>query len=201
MATGLGAVVLCGGRSARMGADKANLKFRGQTLLQSVLTQLAPVIDPHHTVIVAAADQVLPTLPDGVIVGRDEAPFAGPLAALGIGLSALPSQVKLAAAVGCDTPLISAALLRALAEQAENCEAVVPEVAGRLQPLIAVYRRELHEVIAELLATGESSLHALFKRARTRIVCEDWLRQFDPELLSFRGCNTPEEYAALLRQH
>jgi molybdopterin-guanine dinucleotide biosynthesis protein A len=180
-----------------MGADKANLEFQGRTLLQAVLSQLAPVINPHHTVIVAAADQVLPPLPDGVLVVRDEAPHAGPLAALAVGLDALPPQIKFAAVMGCDTPLISAKLLKALADHAEDFEAVVPLVEGRLQPLLAVYRRDLGGVIAELLAAGKTSLHSLHERVRTKAVDEEALREFDRELLSFRGCNTPEEYAAL----
>jgi molybdenum cofactor guanylyltransferase len=180
-----------------MGADKANLEFHGQTLLQAVLSRLTPVIDPCDTVIVAAANQVLPTLPNGVTVVRDKTPHAGPLAALATGISALPAHAKFATVVGCDMPFVSSPLLKALVDQAEDFDAVVPAVDGRLQPLMAVYRRDLHELIAELLAAGKTSLHALLERARTKTVREDSLREFDPELLSFRGCNTPEDYEAL----
>jgi molybdopterin-guanine dinucleotide biosynthesis protein A len=121
------------------------------------------------------------------------------LAALGIGLKALPENVKFAAEVGCDLPLISATLLRALADHAEDFDAVVPVVEGRLQPLMAVYQRDLHGVIGELLAEGVTSLHALLERVRTHVVEESALREFDPELLSFRGCNTPAEYEVLRR--
>ncbi len=198
VATGLGAVVLCGGRSARMGVDKANLEFRGRTLLQTVLSRLAPVIDPCNTVVVAAAEQVLPTLPQGVLVVRDERPNAGPLAALATGLAALPSQVNFAVVVACDTPFLSAPLLKALVERAEDFEAVVPIVEGRWQPLMAAYQRELQGVIGELLAAGNTSLHALLERAKTKTVHESLLREFDPQLLSFRGCNTSAEYRLLV---
>ncbi len=193
----LGALVLCGGRSKRMGVDKANLDFHGEALLRVTLSRLAAVVDPDDIVVVAAVDQELPSLPSGVRVVRDETPYAGPLAALAIGLRALPRHVKLAAAVGCDTPLLSAPLLKTLAHRLENFDVVLPLIDGQVQPLVAVYRRDLEGMIGELLAAGKSSLQALIIRSRSRVVLKDTLREFDPELLSFRGCNTPEEYAAL----
>jgi len=64
-----GGIVLCGGKSTRMGAPKATLPFGPETMLQRVVRLLGTVVSP--IVAVAAREQVLPSLPDHVIVTRD----------------------------------------------------------------------------------------------------------------------------------
>ena len=89
-----GGIVLCGGRSSRMGTSKALLPFGPETMLQRVVRLLGTVVAP--IVAVAATDQVLPALPAGVIVTRDEREGRGPLEALRAGLKALPPDVEAA---------------------------------------------------------------------------------------------------------
>ncbi len=66
-----GGVVLCGGKSTRMGTSKALLPFGPETMLQRVVRIVGDVVSP--IVVVAAVDQILPDLPPAVIVTRDEA--------------------------------------------------------------------------------------------------------------------------------
>ena len=77
----LGGVILCGGRSSRMGTDKALLRFAGKTLLESVIEQVRLGIGEGPIVVVAAPQQQLPDL-FGVEVIRDEETHPGPLAGL-----------------------------------------------------------------------------------------------------------------------
>jgi len=72
-----GAIVLCGGKSSRMGSPKALLPFGPETMLQRVVRRLAGVVSP--IVVVAAVDQRLPELSHQVIVTRDEQQGRGPL--------------------------------------------------------------------------------------------------------------------------
>jgi len=65
-----GAIVLCGGKSTRMGTSKAALPFGPESMLQRVVRLLGTVVSP--IVVVAARDQVLPGLPEKIIVARDE---------------------------------------------------------------------------------------------------------------------------------
>src|SRR3954471_21362428 len=84
-----GAVILCGGKSSRMGQDKAALPFGPETMLQRVARLISEVVDPKNLVVVAEADQSLPVLPVGVTVAHDSRQFRGPLEGLATGLRAL----------------------------------------------------------------------------------------------------------------
>ncbi len=91
MATGQAGIVLCGGKSSRMGTSKALLPFGPETMLQRVVRLLGEIVSP--IVVVAALDQELPELPGSVIVTRDENEGRGPLEGLRAGLKALPTDV------------------------------------------------------------------------------------------------------------
>src|SRR6476619_864368 len=73
----VGGVVLCGGKSTRMGTAKATLPFGNETMLQRVVRLLETAVSP--IVVVAAREQALPALPAHVAVTRDEREAKGPL--------------------------------------------------------------------------------------------------------------------------
>jgi molybdopterin-guanine dinucleotide biosynthesis protein A len=85
-------IILCGGRSSRMGRSKADLPFGNESMLQRVTRLLSTVV--RHIVVVAAAEQQIPdfgaVVRCPVTIARDDLRFAGPLAGLGIGLRTLP---------------------------------------------------------------------------------------------------------------
>src|SRR6185436_21138576 len=78
--TAAAGIVLCGGRSTRMGVPKATLPFGNETMLQRVVRLLHTVVSP--IIVVAARGQELPPLPEGVFVTRDERDQQGPLEGL-----------------------------------------------------------------------------------------------------------------------
>src|SRR5262245_7885026 len=95
-----GGIVLCGGKSTRMGTSKALLPFGPETMLQRVVRLLSEVVPTM--VVVAAVDQDLPELPRHVTVARDEHEGRGPLEGLRAGLKALPLEVERAYVTSCD---------------------------------------------------------------------------------------------------
>src|SRR6185295_16745312 len=95
-----GAIVLCGGKSSRMGTSKALLPFGPETMLQRVVRILQDVVSP--VVVVSALNQALPNLSAEVIVTRDEHEGHGPLEGLRAGLKALPTDVECAYVTSCD---------------------------------------------------------------------------------------------------
>ncbi|MEO2089985.1 MAG: NTP transferase domain-containing protein, partial [Gemmataceae bacterium] len=105
-----GGVVLCGGRSSRMGRPKAWLSVDGETMLHRVVRVVAAVADP--VVVVAAAGQDVPPLPVGVEVVRDEADGGGPLGGLAAGLASLAGRAEVVYLSGCDVPLLRPAFVR-----------------------------------------------------------------------------------------
>ena len=99
----LAGIVLCGGKSTRMGVPKATLPFGPETMLQRVVRLLGTVVDP--IVVVGARDQELPALPPAVLITRDERDARGPLEGLRAGLTALPAAADAARASGKEKPL------------------------------------------------------------------------------------------------
>lgn len=193
-----GGIVLCGGRSRRMGCAKAMLPFGPERMLQRMVRLVREAVEP--VVVVAARDQELPALPPQVTVVHDRQPDLGPLEGLGAGLAELAGTVGQGAAfvTGCDVPLLLPDYVRRLVALSAGYEATVPHVGGFDQPLSAVYRVSVLADIEALLAEGRLRPVYLFDRVRTRRVSEQELAEVDPERRSLANVNTPEEYLAAL---
>jgi len=190
----LGAVVLCGGRSTRMGRDKSALPFHGDTLLGRAVRLVARVA--ADVVVVARPGQELPPLPDGVHIVRDEVLDQGPLGGLAPGLRA--SRAEACFVTSCDAPWLRPAVVRLLFERLGGADVAFAEAEGRLQPLCAVYRTSVAPRIDALLAAGRLRPVFLAESAPTVRVAEAELRAVDPDLASLANCNTPEAYEAAL---
>jgi molybdopterin-guanine dinucleotide biosynthesis protein A len=190
-----GAIVLCGGKSTRMGASKALLPFGPETMLQRVVRLLGGVVSP--IVVVAAPAQPLPELPPQVIVTRDEREGRGPLEGLRAGLKSLPSTIDGAYVTSCDVPLLEAAFVREMLAFANGYDIAVMEIDGFPHPLSAVYRRAVLPHVEDLLATDRLRPVFLFDRVKTRRVRPDEITA-DPDLRTLRNLNTREEYARAL---
>jgi molybdopterin-guanine dinucleotide biosynthesis protein A len=201
---GLGAVVLCGGLSSRMGRSKAELAFGSETLLQRVVRRIEHAAAP--IVVVAAAGQALPTLPPGVLVVRDAEANRGPLEGLSAGLAVLRPHVGAAYVSSTDAAFVCAAVIRRLAAlRAGTFDIVAPRIGGHAQPLAAIYATTLGDTIAKLLRRSQAGPYALFDEARTAFVDEEALYSepavtaADPQRWAFRNVNTPEDYELALR--
>jgi molybdenum cofactor guanylyltransferase len=193
-----GGIILCGGRSSRMGLPKWSLPFGPETMLERIVRLLGEVCST--LVVVAAADQELPGLPDGVIVARDRREGRGPLEGLSAGLAALPDNVEAAYVTSCDVPLLAPAFVRRMFELLEDHAAAVPVGDGFLHPLSAVYRRSLLAVIDELLASDRLRPSLLFDLVSTRRVNPRELVDVDPELDTLKNLNHPADYLAALKR-
>ena len=186
-----GGIILCGGKSTRMGTSKALLPFGPETMLQRVVRLLGEVVSPIVTV--AAADQVLPDLPADVIVTRDEREGRGPLEGLRAGLKAMPADVDAAYVTSCDVPLLVPGFVRQMLDFARGYDVAVMEIDGFAHPLSAVYRRSTLPIVEDLLAHDRLRPVFLFDAVRTRRVTPAEMTA-DPELLTLRNLNTPQDY-------
>jgi molybdopterin-guanine dinucleotide biosynthesis protein A len=187
----LSGIVLAGGRSLRMGRNKAGLPFGGKSLICWVVHRIASICREVFIVAQNAADY----RDCGATVVVDRWPGAGPLGGLATGLEFVVTPH--AAVVACDLPFVEAALLAGLAGRAgSEWDAVVPTVGGSAQPLCAIYTRGAGQTAAALMQKGGRSLHELLATPKLRVcyVAEDTLRAWDPALRSFENINTPEDY-------
>ncbi|MEX0794519.1 MAG: molybdenum cofactor guanylyltransferase [Pirellulaceae bacterium] len=178
-------IVLCGGKSRRMGRDKASLPFAESTMLAKVVSvaqQLAT-----HVLVVKASEQTLPQIPSDVTVVDDAFPDEGPLRGIVTGLAALPSKVKQVMVLGCDMPLIEAEILAPLFDQLHDFDAVIPEVAGRAQPFAAVYQVWVLPILQKSLDTGNRKMLTSIQALNIR-----WI---ELPAAAFDNVNTPADYA------
>lgn len=194
----VGGLVLCGGRSTRMGLDKAALPFGPELMLPRVVRLLSLVASP--IVVVAAPGQELPLLPAGVIVARDEREGRGPLEGLLAGLRAIAPHADAAYATSCDVPLLMAEFVRTMISRLGENDIAVPVEGQFHHPLAAVYRTAVIPVIADLLAADRLRPVFLFERAATCRVSVSELAAVDPRLSTLANLNRPEDYLAALEE-
>jgi len=193
-----GGIVLCGGKSTRMGVPKASLPFGPETMLQRVVRLLGTVVSP--IVVVAAQEQPLPKLPDDVTITRDEREQRGPLEGLRAGLRALPNSVDIAYVTSCDVPLLVPPFVERLIELLGDHDIAVMEIDGFPHPLSAVYRRATLPHVESLLAKDRLRPVFLFDAVRTRRVQPEEMVSVDPELHTLRNLNTREDYLQALSE-
>jgi len=184
------AFILAGGKSTRMGADKAFVLLSGRTLLARLLDaarSLTPLVR-----IVGNPARYAAFAP----VIEDIFPECGPLG--GIHAALRSSSTDLTVVLAVDIPFVSLALLQFLIARARSAPTAMVTVAnanGGLQPLCAVYRRQFAELAESALRSGNYKIGALFDQASTQVIGEDELEAagFSPQI--FRNLNTPEELA------
>jgi molybdopterin-guanine dinucleotide biosynthesis protein A len=186
-------IILAGGRSQRMGTDKALLPLPGQpseTFLTHLVSTLAPFC---FEVLVIARDpaQFENVALPGVRLVFDEKPGVGPLMGLYSGLSAMQSTTALVVAV--DMPFVQPPLLAFLFACYRQDTLIVPVVDSMPQVLLALYPRSMLPHIEALLKQGKRAPRALLEAAPVHYIEEAQLRAVDPQLRSFVGINTPED--------
>jgi molybdopterin-guanine dinucleotide biosynthesis protein A len=181
--------VTAGGRSSRMGKDKAWLEIDGRPMIQRVIEELLRVT-PAVSVIANGPEYDRLGLP----VLADLNPSIGPLEAIRVALAgSLAPRVLL---VACDLPFVTAELLEFLLHRVEGYQATVPLSSdGRLEPLCAVYSTEALEPVTELIRSGERKVSRLFDRVRARLIPFEDLSQLAGAERFFINVNTPDDYA------
>ena len=188
MPKSLTAFVLAGGRSTRMGTDKASLAVGGETLLVRALKTLGAVASDVR--IVGSARKLSGRRP----VVEDIFPGCGPLGGIHAALSASASELNLMLAV--DLPFVHAEFLNFLIGRANASGATVtvPRSGGRFQPLCAVYGKSFAEVAGQALRAGQNKIDPLFSSVSTAVVEQAELEAqgFSAEI--FRNLNTPSDW-------
>jgi molybdopterin-guanine dinucleotide biosynthesis protein A len=193
-----GGIVLCGGRSSRMGRPKAWLPFGGELMLPRVVRVLREVVDP--VVVVAAPGQDVPPLPADVEVVRDEVEGKGPLGGLAAGLAALEGKADAAYLSSCDVPFLKPEFVDRVIELLAGAAVAVPRVGDYFHPLAAAYRVSTRDEVMTLLAADRLRPVFLFDAVPTRVIEPHDLADVDPDVRSLRNLNTPADYEAAIRE-
>ena len=186
-------VVLAGGKSTRMGRDKASIEVGGETLAKRAVNGLWMIF---HDVIAAANDPApfaglkVRTVPDRL--------GSGPLAGIAAALEAASDPLIFCCAV--DMPFLVPELVRHLCglAEVEGYDIVVPRGEGEgraspVEPTFAVYGKGCLSRFQERLAAGRYKIDAAFEGLHVRVVEPEEVARHDPRRLSFRNVNTPED--------
>jgi molybdopterin-guanine dinucleotide biosynthesis protein A len=187
---GVTAFILAGGKSTRMGRDKAFVPWEGRTLLERALEVTHTV--SSGTRIVGAKTK----FEEYGIVVEDIYPDRGPLAGIHAALRASDKDLNLVLAV--DLPFVTPALLSYLVDRALETHklAIVPRLAAGWEPLCAVYRKEFADVAEEALLAGRNAIHPLLECGHVRAMDEGELAAAGFPAEMFRNVNTLAELAS-----
>ena len=180
-----------------MGVDKATLPFGPELMLQRVVRLLGEVVE--QIVVVAAAGQELPELPDSTRIAHDRREGRGPLEGLAAGLTELDDTTEAAYATSCDVPLLVPAFVERMFDLLGDHEIAVPKEGKFHHPLAAVYRTSVLSHVEELLSANRMRPFFLFEQCDTREVTPDEWTDVDPDSRTLRNLNEREDYEAALR--
>lgn len=183
-------MVLAGGKSTRMGVNKALLVVEGRPLIAWVVAALRRVFPE---VIIAGDAELFAGYADRVV--RDIFPDAGPLGGIHAGLSWARHEVVFVAA--CDLPFADGEVAAFIVRQIEGFDAAVPCVRGRVEPLFAAYRKSCLGPVTQALERGERRVTGFFPAVRVRYLTEaDFAWRPGIERVFF-NVNTPADLARL----
>ncbi len=175
-------LVLAGGEARRMGRPKAWLEVGDSTLLKWVADRLGGEF-AEILVSFAEPEQIEQHIPYRVVFDRRTG--KGPLGGIEAGLHAARTEVSFA--VACDMPYVTPDLARMAVAAAMRCDAAVPRLADRPEPVCAAYSKTALRTISRALDSG---------RLKAADVLDEldvtWLDGLDPD--QFESLNTPEDY-------
>lgn len=190
---GVTAFILAGGKSTRMGTDKAFVMLEGRTLL-ALMLELARSAAPEVRIVGDRAK-----FAEFAPVVEDVFPGCGPLA--GIHAALRSSQTDLNLILAVDVPFLSPEFLQFMITKS-RCGAMVTvaRTSGGWQPLCAVYRRQFADLAEKCVRAGIYRIDGLFFPATTSVIDDEELRVagFSPDL--FRNLNTPQDLPGLANE-
>ncbi len=194
------AIILAGGKSSRMGKDKASLILKGESLVERLVRIVSPLV--ANIVIMLHPNQKVPgsfkSINTNITMGRDSIPHQGPLQGISDAMNLLPQDSKFVIVLACDLPFLVTNWLQKLISvlrEMPKTDAVVSKDGPFLNPLIAIYRRSVLESATDHIKAGKRSCLALLDNCSYHHL---ELPQKDAMVLT--NINTPEEYQQALKQ-
>jgi len=195
----ISAIILAGGRSKRMGKDKAFLTLGEKTFIRIIGERLSR----YCTQIVVSGNKdkelyqsQLEGLTADILFVKDRHPYAGPLNGIASCMEFVNNEFVFIAT--CDTPLLEPALIPFFLKEIEECEGVIPVALQKQQFLNTLYRKKAIEKSEKLYLSGVRSLREWINELEIKQLPEEKLRKIDEKLYSYWSINTPADYTRLL---
>ena len=180
-------IILSGGKSLRMGENKAFIQFEGIPIVKRIYDLFRGLF--QETIIVTNQKELFSDFDSKIF--NDLIPDRGVLGGLytGIFFSTFPYSF----CVACDMPFIKKAVVQYLIENTEGYDAIVPRTSDGLQPLHAIYSKNCLDPIKKIMEKGNYKVIDFYDMVKVKIIEEDHFIFLDPFRESFINVNTPEE--------
>lgn len=184
------AIILSGGKSSRMGTNKALLKINEKTNIERIADTLRLLFD--ELILVTNDPETYKFLEVKIV--NDHYPGMGPLAGVHAGLIA--SNYDLNFVVACDMPFVSGELAEALVNNGAHYDAVIPVLNGRQQPLFSVFQKRTADQIGECINNERLRMKHLLDDLHVLYMTEQELQAYSSVDLDrvFFNMNHPNEY-------
>ena len=189
----LSGIILSGGKSLRMGENKAFLEIDGIPIITRIYDLFKELF--QEVIIVTNQKEVFKNFDSKIY--HDLMPDKGALGGLYTGI--FFSSFQYSFCVACDMPFINKSLVEYLIKNTQNNDVVVPRTKDGLQPLHAIYSKNCLHPIERIIEEGKYKIIDMYKMLRVRVVEEHEFLSLDPLRDSFININTPEELLSLRR--
>jgi molybdenum cofactor guanylyltransferase len=185
-----GAIILSGGKSSRMGKNKALLPFNDKTNIERIRDELQSLFD--DIILVTNDPESYEFL--NLKSVSDEFPGKGPLAGIHAGLMASDYEENIV--VACDMPFVSAELASTLVQNLKHYDAIIPVIGGKQHPLFAAYQKRIVPEIESCLKEDRLRVIHVLDKLNVRYLEENDLQVYSDGSLEeiFFNMNVPEEY-------
>jgi molybdopterin-guanine dinucleotide biosynthesis protein A len=184
---GISAFIIAGGQSKRFGEDKTLYKFMGRPLIERVIESVLPAIQK----IAIVADDVEKFKYLGIPCYRDIVTGRGPFG--GIYTALVTSETERAFMVACDMPDLNPDLIGYMVSISEGYDVTIPLVAGRYEPLHAIYARTCRGPIEQSMKNGKRRIISFFSEVTLREMTESEISAFIDPAIAFRNINYRNE--------
>jgi molybdopterin-guanine dinucleotide biosynthesis protein A len=184
-------IILAGGKSRRMGRNKAFIDSGGVPLFERVYR----VFEEIFSEIIIVTNDVLPFERYEAILQRDIILNKGALGGLYTGL--FHSSNYHAFCSACDMPLLNPRVIEYMTEERDEYDVIVPKTHDGLHPLHAIYSKNCLNPMRQLLDRDDLRIVDFFGQVRVRYIEEMEIKEFDPHVRSVINVNTEEEMEAV----
>ncbi len=185
------AIILAGGKSSRMGFDKAFIKIEGVPLIKRQISLLKRIFKK----IIIVTNYPRKYRFKDIQVVTDIIKNRGPLSGIHAGLKASGSFHNFV--IACDMPFLNKRLIRYMIRHKNNYDLLVPKIGGRYHPLFGVYSKNCIPVIEDLLRQDKRKVSGIFPKVKSGFISERQIQKFDKDLFSLANINTKQDLAKI----
>lgn len=186
-------IILAGGKSSRMGEDKAFTLFSGRPLIEVLIDKLSRIF--NNLMIITNKPDLYKKY--GIEIHTDLLKDHGSLGGIYTGLFYSKTNYNFICA--CDMPFLNENLIKFMLKKTESYDVLIPQYNARLEPLSAIYSKNCIAPIKEQLSKNNLKVTDFFSSCKVKTITENEIVAFDAIGKCFVNINTREDYHAICK--